>query len=284
MNARGILRHPFSTWLFACLVIPMLLSACQPQSAPNSLPSPQPPFTAQPAQLTPAAESPVQDAQPPSGSLEDITFDLSGVAQDQTVATIAALPASSDDPYWASAPQHRLVTLQGYPVADRELQPRIYIFPMHELAVFSEQSGSVSADLRSLLQSRQPGESMPFLPLVNGLQALHAQVQYLDIMNGTGVRYLTQYNQGPVPINNLGLLYTFQGLTSDGSYYVAAVLPLTHPELPDSREVNARQPEDLNGFPAYLDKTTAWLDQQPADSFTPGLERLDVLVRSIEVR
>ena len=45
---------------------------------------------------------------------------------------------------------------------------------------------------------------------------MHSQVQYLDFKNGTGVRYLTQFDQGILPINNYELVYTYQGLTSDG--------------------------------------------------------------------
>jgi hypothetical protein len=37
-------------------------------------------------------------------------------------------------------------------------------------------------------------------------------------------------------------------------------------------------------FPAYMAKTVAWLEQQPANSFTPGLTKLDVMIQSIEVK
>lgn len=40
---------------------------------------------------------------------------------------------------------------------------------------------------------------MPFLPLFNAQQAMHAHVQYLDFQSGQGLRYLTQYDQAPSP-------------------------------------------------------------------------------------
>ena len=125
---------------------------------------------------------------------------------------------------------------------------------------------------------------MPFLPLFNAQQVMHAQVQYLDFKNGNGVRFLTQFDQAPLPINNFELIYTFQGLTRDGKYYIAAVLPVTHPDLPANNQVAAQQASELNDFPAYLAKTVTWLDQQPAGSFTPDLAKLDALIQSIEVK
>jgi hypothetical protein len=98
------------------------------------------------------------------------------------------------------------------------------------------------------------------------------------------VRYLTQFDQAPLPINSYELIYTFQGLTGDGRYYIAAVLPVTHPELPAGQQVGAEQAAGLDDFPAYLAKTVAGLDGQPAGSFTPGLTNLDALIGSIEIK
>jgi len=145
-------------------------------------------------------------------------------------------------------------------------------------------AGLMATDLQALLQTRQAGARMPFLPIFNESQAMHAQVQYLDFKNGEGVRFLTQYNQGPVPINNFTLIYTFQGLTSDGKYYVAAVLPVTHSELPATQQISEQQAAEVNDFPTYLVKTVNWLNQEPSGSFTPDLAKLDALIQSIEVK
>jgi hypothetical protein len=276
MNTRGLTRH-LSILLIACAAFLLLLSACQPVNLPTSLPPVQPTATTLPAQ-PPAAP------QPPSGASADFTIDLSGVAQDQTVETVAAVPASADRPYWEAAPQHRRVTLQGYPVTSHLLKQQIFIYPVADLAEFNEGAGRMATDLQALLQARQPVDRMPFLPLFNASQVMHAQAQYLDFKNGKGVRFLTQFDQAPLPVNNFELIYTFQGLTSDGKYYIAAVLPVTHPDLPATQQVSEQQAAELNDFPAYLTKTVAWLDQQPSDSFTPDLAKLDALIQSIEVK
>jgi hypothetical protein len=220
-----------------------------------------------------ATEAPV----PAEGS---ITLDYAALAQDVTVETVPAQPASPDAPYWATGPEYRLLTLQGYPVTNSLHKPQIFVYPVADMASANEGMAMIAADLQTLLQTRQPGENLPYLPLYNAGQVMHAQVQFLDFKNGTGVRFLTQHDQGILPINNYELVYTFQGLTADGRYYIAAVLPVTHPDLPSSDAVN---PDLVDDFQGYLARTAAMLDGQPADSFMPDLNVLDALVRSLEV-
>jgi carboxymethylenebutenolidase len=83
-----------------------------------------------------------------------------------------------------------------------------------------------------------------------------------------------------VPINNRELLYTFQGLTDDGLFYIAAVMPISHPTLPASAE--GLSPADRAAmqadFPKYLKTLIGSLGAQPGASFKPGLGDLDALV------
>jgi hypothetical protein len=277
MYTRILTHHPKTILLLACAALALLLSACQPANDSTSLPPVQPAATTLPAQ-PPAA------TQPPATSSGEITLDLSGVAQDQTVETIAAVPASADAPWWAAMPEYRRVTLQGYPVTSHLLQPQIFVYPVADLAAYNEVAGQVAADLQAQLQTRQPVDHLPFLPAFNAAQVMHVQDTYLDFQNGSGVRFLTQYDQGVLPINNYELIYTFQGLTSDGQYYIAAVLPVTHPELPATDQVSTQQIAELSDFPAYRMKIVSWLEQQPSSSFTPDLAKLDTLIQSIAVK
>ena len=277
MNTRKLTHHPLSVVLIASAILALLLSACQPGNIATNLPTVQPTATELPAQ-------PPTATQPPASTSGDISLNLSGLAQDQTVETVPAVPASAGGPIWEVLPQYRRVTLQGYPVTDHLMKAQIFIYPAAELAGFNEGAGRMATDLQTLLQSQKPVDFMPFLPPFNAAQVLHAQVQFLDFKNGSGVRFLTQFDQAPLPINNFELIYTFQGLTRDGKYYIAAVLPVTHPDLPANNQVSAQQATELNDFPAYLAKTVTWLDQQPGSSFTPDLAKLDALIQSIEVK
>ncbi len=294
MNARTSLRYPIFILFVAAI---LLLSACGPvATAPGS----QPTQTAQPsATLVQPTQPPAQPSAtlpdpvtptltPPAQSSSEVSpgifIDYSAVAQDVTAETVPAHSATDGGPYWEVMPEYRLLTLQGYPINNHLLKPQIYVYPVNDLAAVNENAGQITSDLQALLQTQQSADHLPFLPFFNASQVFHAQVQYLDFTNGKGVRFLTQFDQAFLPVNNYELFYTFQGLTADGKYYIAAVLPVTNPLLPDTQQVSSEQAAEMNDFSAYLTNTINQLEQQPAGSFTPSLDVLDALIRSIEIK
>lgn len=128
----------------------------------------------------------------------------------------------------------------------------------------------------------QPGLTM--LPPSNAVQNFRAQVEIIPFAGGSGVRYLTQLSQGPVPINNQDLFYTFQGLTADGATYVAAYFPVGFAGLPDSPQIDEETWATLMAdWQGYLAQTLALLDEQPAAAFSPDLAALDALIQSFSV-
>ena len=263
--------------VFLMLIAVLLLAACQPAAPTALVASPQP------------SQPPPQPTEPIGEIQTGVSFDYSAVAQSATLETVPAQTAAADAPNWEGAPEFQRLTLQGYAVADHPIQPQIFIYPVADLAAANERMGEAAADLQALLQSRQPGEQIPYLPLLaSAKEVLIARVDYLDFQGGSGVRFLTQAGNGLAPVNNSALVYTFQGLTSDGKYYISAVLPVTHPDLgaettPDEEMINAIT-ADPGYYASYLAEKTAWLDGQPAASFTPDLDKLDALIRSIAVR
>ena len=88
-----------------------------------------------------------------------------------------------------------------------------------------------------------------------------------------------------LPINNYELIYTYQGLTSDGKYYVAAVLPVNHPSLPVDGTVTGHEPPEFTSdFPAYLAGVVKALNPQASYTFTPDLTQLDAMLGSLEIK
>lgn len=261
--------------LMALAIFTLLLAACQ-AAVSTEMPA------AQPTAAAPTSQPP-EPTQPPAGATGEIALDLSGVATSWSVETMAA-KAEAGGPWWEAMPEYRVVTLEGYAVTNHLMKPQIFIFPAGDLPAANEVAGKTVTELQALLKARQPVDAMPFLPMYNAAQVMHTQVQYLDFKNGSGARFLTQYDQAPIPINNYELIYTFQGLTSDGRYYIAAVLPVTHADLPETQQISPQQMEEMNDFQSYMTKTVTWLGQQPANSFTPDLSALDALVQSIEAR
>jgi len=215
-------------------------------------------------------------------SASSVTMDASGAAQD-VISQVVDFTASTNFMWWEAVPPYTLLTLQGYPVTVNVLAPQVFVYSVKNLAISDTALNTVQS-LGELLQSQQPGEDMPILPMFKDVQMMHAQVKYLDFKSGRGLRYLTQYANGIVPVNNQALFYTFQGLTSDGQYYVAAILPVTLPDLPPDSNWNTEEPPTGSDYRAYLDEVVNTLDQASAGSFTPDLSMLDAVMQSIEVK
>lgn len=139
-------------------------------------------------------------------------------------------------------------------------------------------------ELSAFMLANPDQTALTMLPPSNAQQALRAQLQYLSFAEGSGVRYLTQLSQGPEAINNQSLFYTFQGLTDDGSTYIAAYFPVALPGLPDSPQVDeATMATMMADWQAYLAQTLELLNSQPPAAYTPDLAALDALVSSLSV-
>jgi hypothetical protein len=218
-------------------------------------------------------------------------------------STVPEAAGGSDAPWWVPVPEHREIRLTGYVLPMTEQAPRIAVYPAAQFASLNPEAAKRIESLRQLLKEKPepvpapvpepvPGPAagaspaLPFLPLTNAAQQMHVQVQYLTFQGGQGVRYLTQYAQGPIPINNRELFYTFQGLTDDGKYYVAVILPVSHSLLPTDADSMPRPERDAMSadFMKYMQNVTKTLGEQGAAGFKPALSDLDGLVESITVK
>lgn len=92
-----------------------------------------------------------------------------------------------------------------------------------------------------------------------------------------------QYSQdmAPSPVNNEELTCNFQGLTTDGKYYVAARLAITHPSLPKGIDFTNVPKRELDKKRTYLRKDEQLLNSFTDESFRPSLNTLKTLIASI---
>jgi hypothetical protein len=120
---------------------------------------------------------------------------------------------------------------------------------------------------------------LPFLPLLNEAQVFCAQPEYVEFNGGKGIRYLTAFSQGILPLVESSVFYTFQGLSEDGEFYISATFPVLTGIFPLEIHpgVEGQQPENMT--PAQLDA----LNAQSGDLFQPSLVQLDAVVRSLKV-
>jgi hypothetical protein len=141
------------------------------------------------------------------------------------------------------------------------------LFPAGEQLVLDQR---VSA-LRRLLDERPEfvdAEEIPVLPDPGVAQAFRARVHYLRFEGGAGVAFITRYTaDGANPA--APLVWTFQGLTDDGRYWVSAFHPIHAPGLPKTG-------------PAYA--AARQLEATHPDDFRPSLDTLAAVARTLRVR
>jgi hypothetical protein len=260
-----------NTYWFLSLLVVVTLMGCAPESiqTPTEVPTT---VTSLPATAIPTA-----------GTLPEITFDLGGIASGYQIENVPAMSADEDAPYWAVLPAYTRITLTDYPV-NGHMEPQIFVYPMNDLISVNQTTDGIVASLQTLIQSPQEIPIMPFMPVASDVQIMHPQIQYLDFKNGQGMRYLTEYSNGISPISNAGLIYTYQGITSDGQYYVAAVLPVNHPSLPADSTVTGNEPPTFrSNYQQYKTDTAQSLNIQAPATFAPDLTLLDAIMSSLEI-
>ena len=192
-------------------------------------------------------------------------------------------------------PIHIRSILENYPLRDKMFEPQILIFPAKEFAQINQESEATITTLQNILtaQSFSPTEPLPFLPNYRARQVFHTQEKFLSFKNGSGIRYLTWLSQEAFPAINIehaDVLYFFQGLTSDGKYYVSIIMPVSidyltidntnnSPMPPSSVPFNWDHP-DYSKYPEYLNTMVGLLNHDN-NPFNPSLASLDALVQSL---
>jgi hypothetical protein len=189
--------------------------------------------------------------------------------------------ANLDYPPFAVNPEYPEVTLTGYVLADRFMDPHIDVFPVLRFKeLLPDLVNPRIAALQALIGGGTPiaDEYLPVLPIWNAAELIRAQYAVVPFQNGSGIRYITQYAQNDWTVNNHDMFLSFQGLTSDGKYWISLVLPISHPSLP---EIGDNQP----GFdwPAYYVQIANQLNGQTPESFIPSILALDALINSITI-
>jgi hypothetical protein len=190
-------------------------------------------------------------------------------------------------PYTIS-PAYTQIILLGYPaLEDTQRLAEISVFPVQRFReLLSVLVNPRVSTLQALIGGRAPdaGE-LPFLPVISAYQIFHARYSIIPFQKGSGIRYLAMYSQNNVPVNNEDIFITYQGLTSNGKYWISMTLPISHPSLP--RYGDEPPGGDWDAFDkdaaAYYAKAAADLKAQPAESFVPSILQVDALINSMIV-
>lgn len=257
--------------------VPTKVPSVAPTAVPSA-PSPLPP--------APTAAPTATPANTKSASFNQFSFEYDLSLATDVTSTVVPGFTDPSAAYWALHPDITLFNFVGYKSINTYHQPRIEIYVVADYEKISDGAKTTIANLKKLLvdQPANPDKNIPLLPIFNATEIFHAQVQYLKFNSGTGVRFVTQYDQAYLPVNNLEIFYTFQGITNDGKYYIAAILPVTNSALPNSDQMTPELQKQMADVEAYYKTMAQKLNDAKSQDFAPDLSLLDTLVQSIRMK
>jgi Bacterial SH3 domain len=230
-------------------------------------------YVLQPFDETPGADSVLLDA-PGLIAYSGVTFESPAELGSTISAQTTSIPGAS---------QSRIFNFDDVP--SDNLSPRIYVWRVDEYmqyGVYAEQNIMQLQELVNNgreLTGRQPAGSLPFLPQLEGGMTFAVQARGLAFRNGSGARYITHFSSTPDLVRPYSYVYTYQGLTNDGRYYVSIAIPLTS-ELPEHGMIDFSRP---GVYDEYIEQIAIELDGFTSDQFEPALTILDEMVQSLEI-
>ena len=200
--------------------------------------------------------------------------------------------SESSNPH-SAAPAHIKVTFdndklnQWFDPRDRQL----LIYPVDAWQEMYKAAGDPYVDarikkLKSLLAERPPvvDSELPVLPAVPDLEPFVTRLRYVDFPGGSGIRFLALRGPEHTPVTNDTIFYTFQGLTSDGKYYVSFFAPVSTAALRNTvREATAPGEPSLADYDAYLAEMVSRLDALTPEDFTPPPPQFDEMLKSLQL-
>jgi hypothetical protein len=262
--------------LLTLFIASVLLPGCSPSNPPTELATPIP--TSKPTLL------------PANVTCNELSFYLDPLLGDGYACETVPESSSSDIPiyYVFIYPAHTELTIQNYPLTRTQFPSQIWIYPVSRFSeLLPDYFPPRLSELQRLIASDTWGNGvLPFLPANPQIQTFHIHETALSFQGGKGFRFITDYSDGPMPISNRNILYTFQGLTDDGKYWVAVTLPISSPILPadDTTLPEGYTQESLMlNYSSYASQVRDALAGQAPGSFFPTLDSLDSLVRSITI-
>ncbi len=243
--------------------------------------------------LPPVAEEPTLPPDAPApGTVRyvfwNFQFDMPDyLAQDVNYVIVPAVLEGDDAFPGAIQPEYLSITFDGYIIPDAFHTPEIRVYPVQEFIDISQQATDMFEQLNYLLTIRPEDISydagLPFIPFWNAGQVFNAQAKFVDFQSGSGIRFLSMYAQAVYPVDNYNIFFTYQGLSADNAYFISMVLPINSAALP----MHAADPADyeafINTFTTYLQETSALLNAEAPERFTPTLNALDAMIASMRI-
>lgn len=226
-------------------------------------------------------------------SFHNVSFNYAKLANNVTAQIVPAQAYTEPQPGGSGNAENMLFQfdpVQGQPLYTPNAKV-LLIYPTDQYTSWLNANSFQLSDwgpqaLANILQQQSltPG-AIPVAPVPTASQVYQAQVRYLPFTGGTGIRFISSYAQDVSPITNDDLIYSYQGLTSDGKYWVSLFYPVTTAALPNSIQDTQVTGENYDTFAqnytTYIEQTTTKINNLEPDEFGPSLNSLDQMVQSI---
>ncbi len=124
------------------------------------------------------------------------------------------------------------------------------------------------------------GTELPFLPVFPASQVIRARAQFVETPFVRGISYITVFRQDVSPFVNNEFLYTFQGVSLDGTRYISAIFRVDASMFPTEIPADFDMDTFTAQFQAYLTESVTQLNAATPESFTPSLSFIDAVIQS----
>jgi hypothetical protein len=135
-------------------------------------------------------------------------------------------------------------------------------------------------DLSPYMEASHTGY-LPYAPMPEAAQIIRARVHYIDSPQLSGIAYVTAWAQDEATFGATDFWYTFQGLSSDGAWYVSVAVVIDASMFPRTAPTDPSIYATERAYQAYLAQTIAKLNSAGPRKFSPSLTAVNDLVNSI---
>lgn len=214
------------------------------------------------------------------------SFD-SSLAKSAQGTALPARPVEQAPGLGGGAPQSIQFVFDGQSLPDYfdPTKPQVHVYPVEGLKALDPTVAEGVTALQNILATGTiTADAQTFVfPLIPASQVFRAQTHWIDFVDGKGISFVTYYAQDVAPLRPAQVFWTFQGITLDNKFYVSVFMPIRSPALP--QETKSISGTDYDGFvkeyKTYLNNIVTTLDSLPPAGFTPNLNLLENMARSI---